>query len=99
MSVMGHSRDLPDLTYRVKFETKQGATKEELAQSWKETIEQHVQETGQVPPGNVSGNDRWKAKRRVKPKAEIRLTPGKGIEDLTVGIEVIIDQVVKSNKV
>eukprot|EP00210_Caulerpa_lentillifera_P008846 g8441.t1 len=99
LSIMGHSRDLPDLTHSVKFETKHGATREELTQSWKEMIEDYVKQTGQVPPGNVTGNDQWKTKRVIRQKPEIRLTPGKGIEDLTISLEKIIDQIVKTNKV
>lgn len=115
MSVMGHARDVPDLTRRIRYDVKPDATKEELGASWKEIIEKHgacvivpalsmvsvlvlVNETGEVPPGNRSGDTTFKPKR-ARPKPEIRLTPGKGIEDLTVPIEELIDQVVKSCKV
>lgn len=99
MSVMGHARDVPDLTRRIRYDVKPDASKEELGASWKELIEQHVTETGEIPPGNRSGNTTWKPKRAARRKPEIRLTPGKGIEDLTVSIEELIDQVVKSCKV
>ncbi len=56
-----------------------------------------VETTGAVPPGNVQGITTWTAKRRPKP--ELRLTPGKGIEDLTCSVEDLIDQVVKSTRV
>jgi len=56
-----------------------------------------VQETGKVPPGNNKDNDTWTPKRPQK--GEIKLTPGKGIEDLNCTITDLIEQVVKSNKV
>lgn len=56
-----------------------------------------VDETGKIPPGNNRDNDTWAQKRRAKP--EIKLTPGKGTQDLNCSISDLIDQVVKSNKV
>jgi len=50
-----------------------------------------------VPPGNNKDNDTWTPKRPQK--VDIKLTPGKGIEDLNCSITDLIDQVVKSNKV
>lgn len=55
-----------------------------------------VNESGQIPPGNAQEKELWTAKR-VKP--ELKLTPGKGIQDLTVPLETLIDQVVKNTKV
>ena len=55
-------------------------------------------ENGEVPPGNAKGNTTW-AIRRAMAKPEIKLTPGKGVQDLTCSIEDLLDQVVKSNKV
>lgn len=55
-----------------------------------------VNESGQIPPGNAQEKDLWAAKR-VKP--ELKLTPGKGLQDLTVPLETLIDQVVKNTKV
>lgn len=57
-----------------------------------------VTENGEVPPGNAKGNTTW-AIRRSAAKPEIKLTPGKGVQDLTCSIEDLVDQVVKSNKV
>lgn len=56
-----------------------------------------VAETGKIPPGNSKDNDTWAQKHRAKP--EVKLTPGKGTQDLTCSITDLIDQVVKSNKV
>ena len=57
-----------------------------------------VEESGQVPPGNMKGNTDWSL-RRSAPKPEIKLTPGKGLQDLTCSVEDLVDQVVKTNKV
>ena len=56
-----------------------------------------VQETGQVPPGNQRDNDTWTVKRVQK--GEIKLTPGKGVQDLSCSVTDLIEQVVKGNKV
>lgn len=56
-----------------------------------------VQEAGQVPPGNNKDNDTWTPKRPQK--GEIKLTPGKGVQDLNCSITDLIGQVVKANKV
>ena len=64
-----------------------------------ESLDGHaVNETGGVPPGNANGNHTWSI-RRSAPKPELKLTPGKGIQDLTCSVEDLVDQVVKSNKV
>ena len=57
-----------------------------------------VNETGGVPAGNMKGNTTWSI-RRSAPKPELKLTPGKGLQDLTCSVEDLVDQVVKTNKV
>ena len=57
-----------------------------------------VSESGNVPPGNEKGNTTWSL-RRAPPKPEIKLTPGKGVQDLACSVEDLVEQVVKSNKV
>ena len=57
-----------------------------------------VAESGEIPPGNEKGNTAWSL-RRAPPKPEIRLTPGKGVDDLTCSVVDLVDQVVKSSKV
>ena len=57
-----------------------------------------VTETGGIPPGNAKGNTTWSI-RRSGPKPELKLTPGKGLQDLTCSVEDLVDQVVKTNKV
>ena len=67
--------------------------------SGRESCDVTVSETGEIPPGNRSDDKTWKAQRVQRAKPEIRLTPGKGVEDLTVSIEELIDQVVNSCRV
>jgi hypothetical protein len=55
--------------------------------------------TGTIPPGNAPGETKWQQRRAKAAKSEIRLTPGKGLQDLTCTLEELIDQVVKTNKV
>lgn len=60
-----------------------------------------VNETGSIPPGNGDAEEKrlWQTRRKPKAKPEIRLTPGKGVEDLKVDIKELIGMVVKSEKV
>lgn len=67
------------------------------------SVSQHchiaVEETGAVPPGNAPGANQGWVRKGARVKPEIKLTPGKGLEDLTCSIEDLLDGVVKSNKV
>lgn len=96
-TITTYAKDLPELTQAVKIATPAGASREELVNVWKQWMQQAVEETGKVPPGNNRDNDTWTPKRPLK--GEIKLTPGKGIQDLNCSIETLIEQVVKSNKV
>ncbi|KAK9820835.1 hypothetical protein WJX81_001306 [Elliptochloris bilobata] len=96
VSLANHARDLPELAHAVKYAAVSDATRDNLTAAWKAWVEQAVDESGQVPPGNAAGNTQWTA-RRARP--EIRLTPGKGLADLKCSVEDLIDGVVKSNKV
>ena len=58
-----------------------------------------VEETGAVPPGNAPGANQGWVRKGARVKPEIKLTPGKGLEDLTCSVEELLDGVVKSNKV
>merc|ERR1712130_651420 len=79
-TVAGYAKLLPDLTHKVKVVTPSTSSREELVGVWKQWMQEAVQETGKVPPGNNKDNDTWTPKRPQK--GEIKLTPGKGIEDL-----------------
>lgn len=96
VSVTGHMQDLPDSVKAVKFFTVGAGTREELSAKWKSWVEEHVSETGQIPPGNMPGETKWQSRTTSRAKPEIRLTAGKSV---TVPIEQLIDQVVKDNKI
>jgi Grx4 family monothiol glutaredoxin len=58
-----------------------------------------VTETGSIPPGNAPGEKSWQQRRPRAAKPEIKLTPGKGLQDLTCSVEDLIDGVVKTCRV
>lgn len=60
-----------------------------------------VHTTGRLPPGNAAGPARelWQAPPPRPAKQELRLTPGKGIQALTVSVRELIDGVVRAHKV
>ena len=76
-----------------------GADKESLQSVWKGWIEAHVEETGNIPVGNRRGEGQWLLKQPARAKDEIKLTPGKGAQDLAVPMEALIDSLVKAKKV
>lgn len=61
-------------------------------------MEEYIQATGKVPPGNESGNTTWVRQPPKKKKLDLRLTPGRNVQ-LTVPLEELIDKLVKENKV
>ncbi|KAF3779127.1 Bifunctional monothiol glutaredoxin-S16 [Nymphaea thermarum] len=68
-----------------------------LVDAWKSWMEEHIAETGNVPPGNESGNSTW-VRQPAKAKPDLRLTPGHG-KQLTVPLEELIDKLVKEIEV
>lgn len=96
-SVATHAQTVPELTHEVKAASLPIASKELLTAAWKAWLQEAVSATGTVPPGNAQGNTSFAARARAKP--EIKLTPGKGAQDVTVPMSQLIDAVVKSNKV
>jgi len=98
VSVQTHVEALPDLTASVKVGEMPEAGKEVLTEAWKAWIQQAVEETGAIPPGNAPGEKKWQQRRKRMAKPEIKLTPGKGLDDLTCSIEDLINQVVKTNR-
>lgn len=99
VSVMTHCDALPELTHATKMWLLPGASKEELTDAWKEWVQQAVEATGEVPPGNAPGEKKWQQRARKAARPELRLTSGKGLADLTCTLEFLVDQVVKQNRV
>lgn len=58
-----------------------------------------VQANGAVPPGNARNAPQQWVRKSPRAKPELKLTPGKGLQDLTCSVEDLLDTVVKSNKV
>ena len=58
-----------------------------------------VEANGAIPPGNAPGAQQQWVRKAPRAKPELKLTPGKGIQDLTCSVEDLLDSVVKSNKV
>ncbi|XP_065852987.1 bifunctional monothiol glutaredoxin-S16, chloroplastic [Euphorbia lathyris] len=96
-SVLSHLKSVPELCCSVKVGVVDEADRDTLTQAWKSWMEEHIKETGKVPPGNESGNATW-MKQSGKRKADLRLTPGRHVQ-LTVPLEELIERLVKENKV
>ena len=89
---------MPDVYYYVILSVLQvGVVNESdrtaLTQAWKSWMEEHIQTTGKVPPGNEAGNTTW-VRQPPKKKQDLRLTPGCHVQ-LTVPLEELIDKLVK----
>ncbi|XP_058110262.1 bifunctional monothiol glutaredoxin-S16, chloroplastic [Magnolia sinica] len=95
-SVSAHLKLVPDLCFSVKVGVVSDPDRTALTNAWKSWMEEHISNTGRVPPGNESGNTTWI--RRLQKKPDLRLTPGRHVQ-LTVPLEELIDQLVKENKV
>ena len=103
LSVQTHKKELgEDIVSSIKFALLENATKDSLVEAWKEWLQAVVADSGAIPSGNAPGpeKERWQPKRPAPAaKPEIKLTSGKGIQDLTVDLKALIDMVVKNEKV
>lgn len=97
-SIANHVADLPELADAVAVVPVEDASREGLTAAWTKTVQAAVSATGEVPPGNAKGVKTW-TQRRNATKPEVRLTPGKGLGDLSVPLEDILQQVVDQNRV
>ena len=104
-TVAGHAASVkpPTKASTVKFAAlPAAATREQLTDAWRSWVQQVVDASGAPPPGNLPDQQAtWAPKTRAAPPPppEIKLTPGKGIEDLTVPVETLIAQVVADHHV
>nr|GEX28120.1 bifunctional monothiol glutaredoxin-S16, chloroplastic [Tanacetum cinerariifolium] len=96
-SVVFHKKSLPYLCASVKVGVVDSPDRAALTEAWKSWMEEHIEATGKVPPGNEKGNTTW-VRQAPKKKADIRITPGPNTK-LTVPLEELIDRMVKENKV
>ena len=99
-TVAGHVKDVPDKTAAVKFHAVPSGTRDDLTAVWRGWVQEVVDGTGGAPPGNLpDGQAAWAPRRPPPPPPEIKLTPGKGLADLTVGLDALIQRVVDDNTV
>lgn len=104
-TISGHAASVKPSTKAssVKFAAlPAAATREQLTDAWRSWVQQVVDESGAPPPGNLPDQQAtWAPKTRAvpPPPPEIKLTPGKGIRDLTVPLETLIAQVVADHHV
>ena len=56
-----------------------------------------VQANGAVPPGNARNSPQQWVRKAPRAKPELKLTPGKGLQDLTCSLEELLDTVVISH--
>lgn len=101
VSVDNHLQKLGDgKVHAVKVDTLDNATKEELQIKWKSWLQEAVDSTGDIPPGNAGEEkEQWQPQAAKKAKPEIKLTAGKGADDVTVSIQELIGMVVKNEPV
>lgn len=100
LSVDAHAKALGDVVHSVKTDVLENATKDQLTSKWKEWLQDAINETGAVPPGNAGpGKEKWQGKAKAQAPPEIKLTSGKGVDDLTCDIKDLIAMVVKNEKI
>ncbi|KAL3700523.1 hypothetical protein R1sor_018545 [Riccia sorocarpa] len=97
-SIQSHLQDLPELCASAKVCVVDAQDKSALTEAWRLWIQEYVDTSGKVPPGNVQGNTTWTARKQRAAKPEIRLTPGPHVS-LTIPLPELIDKVVKSCEV
>ena len=93
-SVTGHAEALgADGVAKCRAEAlAEGSSKAELTQLWKDWMEEALEETGALPPGNLPNDERF---QRQKRKPDVRLTPGaEAARSMTVDISEMIRRVV-----
>mmetsp|Transcript_19839 Transcript_19839/g.64526 ORF Transcript_19839/g.64526 Transcript_19839/m.64526 type:complete len:271 (-) Transcript_19839:78-890(-) len=95
-SIKHHLVDYPELVASVKTLKVEGA-KAALTEAWTAWM-QEAADTSGIPPGNQQGNTTFTS-RRPAGKPEIKLTAGKGLDDVSVPLEELIDRVVQENRV
>ncbi|KAI3771348.1 hypothetical protein L6452_02511 [Arctium lappa] len=96
-SVLYHQKSVPELCVSIKVGVVDNPDRTALTQAWKSWMEEHIEVSGKVPPGNESGNTTW-VRQAPKKKTDLRITPGRNVQS-TVPLEELIDRMVKEYKV
>ena len=101
LSVDAHYKNLgAEEVHAVKVGVIDNATKDDLTSAWKVWLQAGVDEAGDIPAGNAGAEkEKWQGKPKPKSKPEIKLTAGKGADDVTVSIQELIDMVVKNERI
>jgi Grx4 family monothiol glutaredoxin len=101
LSIDAHHRKLGKaVVHAVKVGVIDNATKDDLTTAWKEWLQAGVDDQGGIPPGNAGPEkEKWQGKAKPKAKPEIKLTAGKGADDVTVSITELVDMVVKNERI
>mmetsp|Transcript_27629 Transcript_27629/g.48813 ORF Transcript_27629/g.48813 Transcript_27629/m.48813 type:complete len:184 (+) Transcript_27629:1-552(+) len=96
---MMHTRDVPHLAKYFKYQLiDPEASKEVLQGAWKQWVSEAIEVLGGIPDGNMKGNKDW-AVKKVAVKPELKVTAGKGLEDLSVSLTDLLTQIVSTYKV
>lgn len=100
VSLETHREALADLVHSVRCLALPSADRDDLVPLWQSWVQEATDTIGQLPPGNASADQRklWQRRHAPKPKSELRLTPGKGADKLTVTMEELIAGAVSAYK-
>ncbi|CAA0830567.1 Xanthoxin dehydrogenase [Striga hermonthica] len=58
-SVLTRKKSVPELCFSVKVAEVEDPDKNALTEAWKSWVQEHIDSTGKVPPGNEPGNSMW----------------------------------------
>jgi len=58
-------------------------------------MQEHLGVAGVLPPGNAPGEKKWMMRTKKPARPDLKLTSGKGLEDLNIPLETLIDNCVK----
>jgi len=96
-TVRMHMRDVPDMAKQIRYFKTENPTKETLQNLWKDWMQDAIEESGSVPDGNMKGNTKWLPKKGGKP--ELKVTGGKGLDDLNIPLKDILNKIVAEHKI
>ncbi|CAG9465148.1 unnamed protein product [Pedinophyceae sp. YPF-701] len=99
VSLKVHAEELPAEAVKARAMPLPGASKEALQAAWKAWMQEHLNEAGALPPGNNPGEKRWQMRAKKPARPDLKLTSGKGLADLNVPLEKLIDECIKATPV
>lgn len=96
-SVLNHLRDVPQLCGSVKIAVFDVPRDRALIDPWKFWMDEYIEATGKVPPGNESWNITWMEKERPV-KDDLRLKPDSYMQ-FSLPVEQLVDKLLNENEV